>query len=307
MREVRTMFLDVMGIQITRCSTSTAAPAAATAATRTRRSPDSADYTRNRYVVPEDGVLVGSGDLHPGGLWTDLYVERAERVRVFGSRAKYFEPARAVSWDVSMEATPEDWRVGSAGDVLSVSATYDSRRASWYRRWGSWATAFSRAGRGRTVGDDVDKRGVLTHGHLEENRNHGGAFSGLPIRASCSAPPPPRRTSGSATRLQPRRPAARRQEAGPRPSRGRDTEVVNHDAQRGSCTRSRRARRPATARRDRLPLANGRCGSTRATSASVRRARPRPRTARRGARGNLRAGTYTYFCKIHPFMRGAFR
>jgi hypothetical protein len=22
---------------------------------------------------------------------------------------------------------------------------------------------------------------------------------------------------------------------------------------------------------------------------------------------NLRAGTYTYFCRVHPFMRGAFR
>ena len=22
---------------------------------------------------------------------------------------------------------------------------------------------------------------------------------------------------------------------------------------------------------------------------------------------NLKAGTYTYFCRVHPFMRGAFR
>ena len=66
-------------------------------------------YTRNRYVVPEDGALVGTaGHLHPGGLWTDLTLERGgKRVRVFRSSAKYFEPAGAVSWDVAMEATPE--------------------------------------------------------------------------------------------------------------------------------------------------------------------------------------------------------
>ena len=23
--------------------------------------------------------------------------------------------------------------------------------------------------------------------------------------------------------------------------------------------------------------------------------------------GNLKAGTYTYFCRVHPFMRGSFR
>ena len=46
-------------------------------------------------TIMEDGVLVGAGGhLHPGGLWTDLYLERGgRRVRLFRSRAKYFEPA----------------------------------------------------------------------------------------------------------------------------------------------------------------------------------------------------------------------
>ena len=69
------------------------------------------------------------GHLHPGGLWTDLKLTRAGRtVEVFRSRAHYYEPAGAVSWDVSMTATPPNWRVAvKKGDVLIVSATYDSR------------------------------------------------------------------------------------------------------------------------------------------------------------------------------------
>src|SRR3712207_7389707 len=44
-----------------------------------------------------------------------------------------FRSAGAVSWDVSMEATPRTWRVKvKKGDVLSVTGTYDSDRASWY-------------------------------------------------------------------------------------------------------------------------------------------------------------------------------
>jgi hypothetical protein len=81
---------------------------------------------RNQWVADHDGTLVGTaGHLHPGGLWTDLKVTRAGRtVEVFRSRAHYYEPAGAVSWDVSMTATPPNWRVAiKKGDVLSVSGT----------------------------------------------------------------------------------------------------------------------------------------------------------------------------------------
>ena len=192
MREVRTLWLDVRAGRCTRCSTSTAAPAAATAATRTRTSPARAT-TRHRATVQEDGVLVGTaGHLHPGGLWTDLYLERGGRkARLFRSRAKYFEPAGAVSWDVAMEATPPEWRVGvKRGDVLSVSATYDSKRASWYEAMGIMQVAFNPGGTGPDpFATDVDVPGRLTHGHLAENRNHGGAFCGLadPRRAVSAA------------------------------------------------------------------------------------------------------------------------
>src|SRR5512144_662555 len=70
-------------------------------------------YALNRYVVGEDGTLVASfGHLHPGGLWTELWLRRGgRRVRLFRSSAHYWGPAGPVSWDVAMTATPPDWRV----------------------------------------------------------------------------------------------------------------------------------------------------------------------------------------------------
>src|SRR5690242_925746 len=67
----------------------------------------------NSYTLPTDGVLVKTGGhLHPGGLYDTLSVTRGnETKRIFTSKAKYYEPAGAVSWDVSMTTTPNDWDV----------------------------------------------------------------------------------------------------------------------------------------------------------------------------------------------------
>jgi plastocyanin len=270
----------------------------------------------NRYVVPQDGVLVGSvGHLHPGGLWTDLHLQRGDRrVRLFRSRARYFEPAGAVSWDVAMEATPPTWRVGvKRGDVLSVSATYDSRRASWYEAMGIMPVAFNPDGTGPDpFAVDVDVRGVLTHGHLPENRNHGGAFSGLADpRRLLSAPPPKHRTIAIRDFVYSRgdllRTGAKRRP--PAIRRGGRLTFVNRDARRGilhsitscraPCNRTTGIAYPLADGPVRFDSGNLGWGPTGATAAANRDAWRTPR--------RLRPGTYTYFCKIHPFMRGSFR
>jgi plastocyanin len=147
----------------------------------------------NEWVVDRDSVLIAAaGHLHPGGKHVDLKVRRdgvqpspevaprlegGNTAHILQSDAVYYEPAGAVSWDVTMTASPEDWRIAvKAGDVLSVSATYDTTRASWYESMGIsvvWMTD-------GTDGVDpfqqaVDPQDtVLTHGHLPENDNHGG-------------------------------------------------------------------------------------------------------------------------------------
>ena len=84
-----------------------------------------------------------------------------------------------------MTATKPSWKVAvKKGDRLNVSATYDTRRASWYEVMGImvvfWADGTKR-GAEDPFRSSVDWHGLLTHGHLPENDNHGGKpSSGLP-------------------------------------------------------------------------------------------------------------------------------
>jgi hypothetical protein len=316
MQEVRTLWMDVKGLEIYPVF-----DVHRGAGGRDRRYtfPDEsgqAGYTRNRTTITQDGVLVATGGhLHPGGLWTDLYLERdGRRVRLFRSHAKYFEPAGAVSWDVAMKVTPRDWRVGvKAGDVLSVTATYDSKRASWYEAMGIMPVAFSPGGTGPDpFVTKVDVPGQVTHGHLEENRNHGGAFGGLADpRRLLSGPVP---VGGHVTindfvysrgdlllTGKKRRP--------PAIPRGKRLTFLNRDAKRGimhtitsckaPCNRSTGIAYPLADGPVRFDSGNLAFGPAGATAAAQRDTWRTPK--------RLRTGTYTYFCRVHPFMRGSFR
>ena len=316
MREVRTLWLDVMGLQPYPVFDVHRGAGGRDGRYTYPREAGLRGYDRNRVTVQEDGVLVGTaGHLHPGGLWTDLRLERDGRsVRLFRSRAEYFEPAGAVSWDVAMTVTPETWRVGvRRGDVLSVSATYDSRRASWYESMGIMPVAFNPGGSGPDpFAERVDAPGEITHGPLAENRNHGGAFSGLPDpRELLSAAPPARRTVAIRDFVYGRGDLLRTGRRGrpPAVARGRSLKFVNRDARRGilhsitscraPCNRTTGIAYPLADGRARFDSGNLGFGPPGFTAAANRVSWRTPR--------RLRAGTYTYFCRVHPFMRGAFR
>jgi hypothetical protein len=278
----------------------------------------------HRVRVPFDATLVAAGGhLHPGGLHVDLKAMRGGRAReLFRSEARYYEPAGAVSWDVSMTFTKPDWRVAvRRGDTLSVSATYDTRRASWYEVMGIidplWYT------RDRTVtGADpfataIDWHGVVTHGHLPENDHHGGMpLPALddPLRALSGAPASSVRVANF---IYGRGDFAVSGPTGlpPTVEQGRSLTFRNLDSPHGG-NPARAIYHTVTACRApctgaagvAYPLANGRAtfdsgelgfGPRFATAAANRATWRTPKT--------LPVGTYTYFCRIHPFMRGAFR
>ncbi len=93
----------------------------------------------HQITVPKDMTLVTTaGHLHPGGLYNDLTATRSGTTKqLFRSEAKYYEPAGAVSWDVSMTGTKPDWRIAlHAGDQLNTTVTYDTGKASWYESMG---------------------------------------------------------------------------------------------------------------------------------------------------------------------------
>jgi plastocyanin len=98
---------------------------------------------------------------------------------LFRSDAKYYEPAGAVSWDVAMTATRREWRISlKQGDTVSINTTYDVKKASWYESMGILPLAWSNADdpAAKDPFDDAaavkamyDQGGILTHGRLPEN------------------------------------------------------------------------------------------------------------------------------------------
>jgi plastocyanin len=267
----------------------------------------------NQTVIDRPGVLVATGGhLHPGGLHTDLKLRRhGKMVRLFRSVAKYFEPAGAVSWDVAMTATRKDWRVKvRRGDVLSVSATYDSRRASWWESMGIMVVYMA----GRGPGDNpfrtkVDRPGRITHGHLRENDNHGGGPDSLPDPRQLPDGP---RNPGVVDLVNFRYQLGDMRLGDP----ARDPPVISpgqtltfrntaDNAQDiyHSITSCKAPCNRATGIA--YPIADGDVTFESGTLGSD--SPPATGALQWTTPGNLAPGTYTYFCRIHPFMRGAFR
>jgi len=61
------------------------------------------------------------------------------------------------------------------GDKLSVTATYETKLASWYEDMGIMVVWMAADDTGKDpFTTDVNAPGILTHGHLPENDNHGG-------------------------------------------------------------------------------------------------------------------------------------
>jgi plastocyanin len=290
--------------------------------------PDQAQGAQRELISPDQTwtpnhpvTLIGTaGHLHPGGLNTQLRVRRGNtRNTLFTSRAHYFEPAGEVSWDVAMGATPRDWRVKlRPGDALSVHATYDTSRADWYEVMGIMPVAVYN---GTDVGGEgafskqIPKNGVLTHGHLAENRHHGGRATSA-YRDPLKLPNGPFGTgpvdiqgysysqgdlssgfSASASRP-------------PTILAGQSLTFKNlDDAQSNTWHTITGCKEPCNRGTGiAYPIANG------------------PRTFDSGQLGthppfgapaigsitwqtpkSLGPGTYTYFCRVHPFMRGSFR
>lgn len=285
----------------------------------------------NRWIVRRDQTLVSTaGHLHPGGLHTDLTITRdGRRKRLFRSEAKYWEPAGAVSWDVAMTATPSNWKVNvRPGDVVEVSGTYDTARASWYESMAIMPVQVAEGWHGVDPFErEITTTGRITHGPLAENRNHGGG---------------PAPEYANALRL-----------PDGRPSRNGLVKIAGFYYARGNMLGGDRVARPPTLRpgqtmtfrNDDAPtdLLGGVVGASgsklpiyhtvtacrapcnRATGIAYPLA-DGPEIFDSGQLGagpqgitaaaqratwsvptDLDSGTYTYFCRVHPYMRGAFR
>jgi plastocyanin len=285
----------------------------------------------HQWTAPKDITLVTTaGHLHPGGLYNDLTATRdGKKQELFRSEAKYYEPSGAVSWDVSMTGARPDWRVAlKAGDQINTTVTYDTSKASWYESMGIMVVFYADGTRPEAkdpFAQAIDWHGDVTHGHLAENDNHGGRVdSGLPdARDMIDGSSPTNvdikgyiygKGDLSLTGAGGRPPVVRA---------GKSLKFTNLDATK-AMTPSGSAYHTITACKApcsgttgiAYPLANG---DVQFDSGELGYGPYLPIT---GFGGNftpaanrntwktpksLGSGTYTYFCRIHPFMRGAFR
>jgi len=101
---------------------------------------------------------------------------KGSKVHLFRSQAHYFEPAGPVSWDMAMVGTRDDWRPEvKKGDVLSMNSTYETKLASWPESMGIMVVYMAEGEHGTNpYRKKVDYKGQLIHGHYAENNDHGG-------------------------------------------------------------------------------------------------------------------------------------
>jgi hypothetical protein len=302
----------------------------------------------NQWRVRTAGTLIGTaGHIHPGGLWTELDLLRpgatvtaASRragvtagtvpnsVRLFRSYAHYWDKRGPISWDMAMTATPSNWRVRvRPGDTLRVSATYETRRASWYESMGimvAWMT-HDRDGKGVAAGVNPFRRapnqnGKVTHGHLAENNHHGGSRT---LGSNAVNFPICDRTNVAIGKFLYRPGDFRATGVNrclPTVREGSSLTFTNFDAKSAPVGNFLF---PSDAYKTSVfhtitscqspcgldtgisyPLANG---PGNYDSAQLGFGVPTADRLSWSTPATLRPGTYTYFCRIHPFMRGAFR
>ena len=209
-----------------------------------------------------------------------------------------------------MTGTPKDWRVKvRKGDVLSTSATYDTKRASWWESMGIMVVymadggpgknpfktkvnrpgqADSRAPARRTTTTAAGRARCPTPRTLPDGADNPGIVDIVDFKyqlgdLSCRLGNPPVIHAGQSLTFRDARD---------------DAKGIYHSIT--SC-KAPCNRKTGIA----YPIADG---DVQFESSTLGSAVPPATGARQWKTpSNLSPGTYTYFCRIHPFMRGAFR
>jgi hypothetical protein len=291
----------------------------------------------NQFTIDHPGVLVSTaGHLHPGGLYDDLDLIRQgatasggaikgsvpHSVLLFRSKAHYWDKRGPISWDMAMTATPATWRPQvKAGDVLRISSTYDTTRASWYEVMGIMVVweAWNQAGGTDPFTHSLDERGQVTHGRLPENEDNGGSYS-LGINFS-SFPDCSRKTVQIAQfQYDPGDFRATGSErCMPTIREGQSLKFVNDDA---SPLAPGNPLAPTAAYLGSVFHTVTSCANPCGLNTGISYPLPNGAGFDSGQLGlgtpavgrltwstpkNLPPGTYTFFCRIHPWMRGVFR
>ena len=253
---------------------------------------------------------------------TQPKVDDGNRVHLFNSEAKYFDPRGPISWDMAMYSTDDDWRVRvKAGDKLELQTTYETKIASWPESMGInivyWVrdSDLPEPSSGAAAPDPyatkVDTRGVLNHGHLKENEDYGGT---RPLVGPDPGTLPDGQIGGGPFTISDfvyngadfRLPGALGRP--PVVNRGQSFTFKLSDADIGNevwhsltsckspCNKSTGISYPIPD--GKFQFESGQMGPGQPPTVGY---------TQWSTPATLPKGTYTFFCRIHPLMRGAFR
>ncbi|MBK8293595.1 MAG: hypothetical protein IPK93_02030 [Solirubrobacterales bacterium] len=240
------------------------------------------------------------------------------RVRLFESTAKYFEPAGPVSWDMAMLSTKDDWRVQvKPGDTLELQATYETKIGSWYESMGINVVFWSDETNGRDpYVTKVDTPGQVNHGHYPENDDHGGKLPAI-------APDPSKLPDGLLASDGPFDVGGYTYEAGgfnlpgangrpPVVEQGKSFSFKLADADANkeiwhSLTSCKSPCNKTTGIAYPLPDGDFQFDSGTLGNLGGNAAPPTVGRTTWSTPADLPVGTHTYYCRIHPLMRGSFR
>ncbi|MBN8867673.1 MAG: hypothetical protein J0H98_08965 [Solirubrobacterales bacterium] len=274
-----------------------------------------ANMTKLRQVEAQDKA---AKDKYQACVDSQPQVE-GNRVHLFESKADYFDPRGPISWDMAMYSTDQDWRVAvKAGDTLELQATYETKIASWYESMGInivyWAP--NETGGKDPYVNKVDTEGVLNHGHLAENEDYGGETG---ENGSKLAGPDPTKLADGLSPTDPITIGGYTYSAGGfrlPGANGRPAVVPQGQSltfQMGAGEMSSKTWHSLTSCKSpcnkstgiSYPIADGKFQFD-----SGQLGTGGPPTVERttwSTPNDLPKGTYTFFCRIHPLMRGAFR
>ena len=312
-------------------------------------------FKQNEFTMPFGGTIVSAvGHLHPGGLLDNIDIVRAgatapkakncatvatnaqgtatrrscvtgkkgsvaNSVRIFQSKAKYYDPAGPVSWDVSLTASRPDWRVKvNTGDTVRITSTYENKQSAWYENMG---IVLLFVAKGDSSGIDpfakaVDWSGVLTHGHLHENDHHGGDTKTFVDARTLPDGAETTLVNIKGFQFVPGD-LGTLSDPGNGPGKvpvitaGQSIQFVNQDNSAYEWHSITTCAAPCNRNTGiSYPLANGTTGlqfDSGQLGFGPAGLSPAVNTLSYQTPSTLPAGTYTYFCRVHAFMRGAFR
>jgi hypothetical protein len=198
------------------------------------------------------------------------------------------------------------------GDKLRIESTYEATRASWYESMGIMFGYISyETGGPDPFTNPPPQTGTVTHGHLPETDNHGGDGPALPDPTTLKTGDTLFSQVGISafTYLPGNLGTASYLGLPPRIVHGQSLQFDNFDAAgnifhtvtscKAPCNRSTGISYPRADGQFDFDSGELGYGITGFTAAKNEPTWSTP--------ADLPVGTYTYFCRIHPYMRGAFR